>query len=141
MESWVLLEMDTSDIVFATFSNPTLTLLSSCSSDVTCTRNSSVSVNNQRGKRSEKRDVMSPSTQTEYFPPTLMILMIHTFPSPLEEKPHHKNLQSSHRNHHQPLNNTKVENPAFRATHGTEVAVLAGPEVLLVPRNGRQLRR
>ena len=67
--------------------------------------------------------------------------MIRTFPSPLEEKPHHKHLQSSHRNHHQPLDDTKVEDPALRATHGAEVAVLAGPEVLLVSRDSRQLRR
>lgn len=68
------------------------------------------------------------------------MLMTHTFPSPLEEKSHHKHLQSSHRHHHQSLNDTKVENPALRATHGTEVTVLAGTEVLLVPRDCRQLR-
>lgn len=68
------------------------------------------------------------------------MLMTRTFPSPLEEKPHHKYLQSGHRHHHQPLNDTKVENPALCATHGAEVTVLAGPEVLLVPRDGRQLR-
>lgn len=69
------------------------------------------------------------------------VTLIRTFPSPLEEESNHKNLQCSHRYHHQPLNDTKVEDPSLRTTHGTEVAVFTRPEVLLVPRDGRQLCR
>ena len=65
----------------------------------------------------------------------------HTLPSPLKEKPHHENLQSRHRNHHQPLNNAKVENPPLRAAHRAEIPVFARPEVLLVPADRGQLRR
>lgn len=64
----------------------------------------------------------------------------HTFPRPLEEEPHDKYLQPSHRHHHQALQHAKVENPSFRAPNSAEVPVLTRPEVFLVPRNSRQLR-
>jgi hypothetical protein len=63
----------------------------------------------------------------------------HTFPGTLEEEPHNKDLQRSHRNHHQRLNNTEVENPALGTPHRTEVTVLTGTEVLLVAGDGRKL--
>lgn len=69
-----------------------------------------------------------------------MVGSIRTFSSPLEEKPDNKHLQPSHRHHHQSLNHTKVEDPSLRAADSAEVAVLARPEVFLVPRDGRQLR-
>jgi hypothetical protein len=64
----------------------------------------------------------------------------HTLPSALEEEAHNKHLQRSHRDHHQRLNDTEVEDPALGAAHGTEVTVLTRAEVLLVTRDRRQLR-
>lgn len=61
-----------------------------------------------------------------------------TLPSPLEEEPHNKHLQPSHRNHHQTLNNTEIENSSLGAAHGAEVSVLTRTEVFLVSRNCRQ---
>lgn len=63
----------------------------------------------------------------------------HTLPSALEKEAHYENLQRSHRHHHQRLNYTEVENPTLGTPHSTEVAVLTCAEVLLVPRDGREL--
>lgn len=64
---------------------------------------------------------------------------IRTFPCALEEEPNNKHLQTSHGHHHQALNHTEVEDPPLGAANRAEIAVLAGPEVLLVAGNSRQL--
>jgi hypothetical protein len=58
----------------------------------------------------------------------------------LEEEPNNENLQSGHGNHHEAFNDAEVPDSAFRRPHGTEVAVLACSEVLLVTGDGGQLR-
>lgn len=63
----------------------------------------------------------------------------HTLPSALEKEAHHKDLQPGHRHHHQRLNHTEVEDPALGTANGTKIAVLARAEVLLVPRDRREL--
>lgn len=64
----------------------------------------------------------------------------HTFPSALEKETHHKDLQPSHRHHHQRLNHTKVENPTLGTAYSAEIAILARAEVLLIPGDSRELR-
>jgi hypothetical protein len=61
-----------------------------------------------------------------------------TFPSPLEKEPHNKHLQRSHGNHHQTLNNAKIEDSPLSAAHSAKVSVLARTEVFLVSGDCRQ---
>jgi hypothetical protein len=61
-----------------------------------------------------------------------------TLPRALEKEAHDKHLQPSHGHHHETLNHAKVENASLGAAHGTEVAVLARAEVLLVTGNRGQ---
>lgn len=62
-----------------------------------------------------------------------------TFPSALEKEPDHQDLQGSHTDHHQHLDQTEIENPLFRTPDSTKVAVLPGPEILLHPADRAQL--
>jgi len=60
-------------------------------------------------------------------------------PRPLEEEPHNKHLQSRHRNHHNTLQDTKIEDPLLCASHSREIPVLSCPKVLLIPIDRAQL--
>lgn len=60
-------------------------------------------------------------------------------PRPLEKEPHHKYLQPRHGDHEHILNDAEPEDARLGAADGAEIAVLARAEVLLVPRDGRQL--
>lgn len=62
-----------------------------------------------------------------------------TFPRALEKEPNNEHLQPRHCHHHQALDNTEIENPLLSTAHGAEIAVLARPEVLLVPTDCGQL--
>lgn len=55
-----------------------------------------------------------------------------TFSSSLEEEPHDEHLQGSHRDHHQTLNDTEIENPPLRTPNRAEIPVLPCAEVFLV---------
>ncbi len=63
-----------------------------------------------------------------------------TFPSALKEEPDDKDLQRSHGDHHEALDDREVEDPSFGRPDRAEVPVLSGAEVLLIPRHGRELR-
>lgn len=54
-----------------------------------------------------------------------------SLPRPLEEEPHNEDLQSRHRNHHQPLNDTKIEDPPLGTPDRAEIPVLSCPKVFL----------
>jgi hypothetical protein len=54
----------------------------------------------------------------------------------LEEEPDDEDLQASHTDHHQALNDAEIEDPSFRAPYCAEIPVLAGAEVLLISRDG-----
>ena len=62
-----------------------------------------------------------------------------TLPRPLKEKPHDKNLQPRHRNHHRTDHHTEIKNPPLRTLHRAEIPILPRPEILLIPRYGRQI--
>ena len=62
-----------------------------------------------------------------------------TLPSTLEEEANNKDLQASHGDHHETLDDRKVKDAAFRAAHRAEVAVLARPKVFLIPVDRREL--
>jgi hypothetical protein len=64
-----------------------------------------------------------------------------TLSGTLEEEPDNEHLKSSHTNHEPTLDNAEVEYPSLRALYGAEIAVLACPEVLLIPSYGRQVAR
>lgn len=64
-----------------------------------------------------------------------------TFPCALEEKAHNENLQTRHGDHEPYFHHGEVEYPILCAFHRAKVAVLAGPEILLVPADGAQLCR
>ena len=74
--------------------------------------------------------------QCANFPPISSYI---TLPRALEEEPNDQHLQRRHPNHHRNLNQAEVKNPALRAPHRAKVSVLARPEILLHPRDGRQL--
>jgi hypothetical protein len=57
----------------------------------------------------------------------------------LEKESNNKNLQTSHANHHQALNNTKIEDSPLGTPDCAEISVLAGTEVFLVARDGGEL--
>lgn len=57
----------------------------------------------------------------------------------MEEEPNNKDLQTSHGDHHDTLDDTEVEDPLLRAPHGAEVPVLPCPEVFLVAADRRKL--
>jgi len=59
----------------------------------------------------------------------------------LEEESDDEHLQGTHADNQANLHHAEVDDPLLRAPHRTEVTVLACPEVLLVPRDGRQLSR
>jgi len=63
----------------------------------------------------------------------------HTFARALEKESHDKDLQPSHHNHHNPLNDAKVEYAPLRTPYSAKVAVLARAEVLLIPVDGGEL--
>lgn len=58
-----------------------------------------------------------------------------TFPCSLKEEPDNKHLQPSHTYHQPTFHTAEVEYPSLRTFHGAEVAILARPEVFLVPVN------
>lgn len=57
----------------------------------------------------------------------------------LEEEANDKHLQSSHQHDKGALDHAEVDDAAFGAADGAEVAVLSGAEVLLASRDGREL--
>lgn len=59
----------------------------------------------------------------------------------LEEEPDDEDLQSSHANDKTNLDHAEVDNSLLGTVDRAEISVLAGSEVLLVSRNGRELAR
>jgi hypothetical protein len=59
-----------------------------------------------------------------------------TLASALEEEPNDEDLQTRHCDHHQALDDAKVENATLRAPDCAEVSVFSCPEVLLVAVDG-----
>jgi hypothetical protein len=59
----------------------------------------------------------------------------------LEEEPHDKDLQGTHADNKQDLNQAEVDDPLLGAANSAKVAVLASAEVFLVAGNGRKLAR
>ncbi len=86
-------------------------------------------------------DVAMTPNPSLFPPPTHTGTSYISLPRSLEEEPHHKNLQTSHTDHHHTLHNTEVEYPSLRTPHGTEIPILSCAEVLLVPGDRRQLAR
>ena len=74
--------------------------------------------------------------QCANFPPISSYI---TLPRALEEESNHQDLQRRHPNHHRNLNQAEVKNPALGTSHRAEVSILTRPEILLHPRDGRQL--
>lgn len=57
----------------------------------------------------------------------------------LEKEPHYEDLQASHCDHNQTLQDAEVEDTLLRASYGREISVFSGAEVFLVSVDGRQL--
>lgn len=64
-----------------------------------------------------------------------------TFSCTLKEESDNEHLKPSHTDHEPTFDNAKIEYPSLGTLYGAEVAVLARPEVLLIPVDSRQVTR
>jgi hypothetical protein len=62
-----------------------------------------------------------------------------TLASSLEEHSHDKDLQKSHSNHHQTLNDEIIKDSLLGAPDGRKVSILTSAKVFLLARNGAEL--
>ena len=64
-----------------------------------------------------------------------------TFAASSEEPPHDEDLETSHGNHHAAFHQAEIEDSLRGAVDRAEIAILPSTEVLLLPRQSRDLTR